>query len=110
MPSSIMVLLALMTACRLAPRMADLLTATLATAIAFALCLRHARASAALLNCAIAPRRLNERLWLRDRREQRLLYGATRDVVSAAEFFTQYPFASARGKALADELQRWLRG
>lgn len=105
MPSSLMVLLALLAASRLAPRTADLVTAALATGIAFVLCLRHARNGAALLDRAAAPHRLDGRLWYRDRKEQRLLERATRDVLSTAEFITQYPFASARGKELADGQQ-----
>lgn len=108
MPGSLMVLLALLAASRLAPRIADLITATLATSIAFALCLRHARNGATLLDCAVAPHRLEGRLWYWDRKEQRLLAHSTREVVSTAGFFTQYPFASARGKSLADGLRKRL--
>jgi hypothetical protein len=106
MPGSLLVLFALLTGRRLAPRVAELFTAALATAVAFALCLRHARAGDALLNRATAPHRLSGKLWLRDGGEQRLLNQATRDGASAAEFFTQYPFASARGKSLTDRVRK----
>ncbi len=106
MPGSLMLLLALLAACRLAPRIAALLTAALATSIAFALCIRNARNGSALVDCAAAPHRLEGRMWCRVQWEQRLLERSTRDVLATAEFMTQYPWASARGKALADRLRK----
>lgn len=105
----LMLLLALLAAPRLTTWVADLVTAALAIGAAFVLCLRHARHGAALLDRAAAPPRLEGKLWYRNRKEQRLLERATRDVLSTAEFMTQYPFASARGKSLADGLRRRLR-
>lgn len=109
MPSSLMLLLAVLVAFRLTGRLADLVTATLATGIAFALCLRDHQNARDLYACAVAPHRLDGGFWCHHRREQRLLARATRNAVSTAEFITQYRPASARGKRLADWLRPRLR-
>lgn len=102
MPSSLILVLAAVVAFRMAGRLADVVTATLAMGIAFALCLRDHRDARDLSACTIAPHRLDGRLWHKNSREQRLLARATRNAVSTANFIIQYAWASARGKHLAD--------
>lgn len=106
MPSSLILLLALVAAFKLADRIVALVTDTLATSIAFVLCLRDARDGRDLSGCAMAPHRLAGKHWHKDRREQRLLERATRNAVSITEFITQHPQGSARGKSLADRLRK----
>ena len=109
MLSSLLLLLAVPVVFWLAGRVADLVTAALATGIAFALCLRDVRDERDLSACGIAPHRLGGRSWYKNSREQRLLARATQNAVSATEFITQYPLSSARGKRLADRLRARLR-
>ena len=106
MPGSLVAVLVLLPALKLAARLPDLITALLASVIAVLLRLRDARDQDDLGACAVAPHRLGGAWWHRDGREQRLLNRATKNTLSTIVFVSHYPSASARGICIADTLQR----